>query len=80
MSFSKIFFFFLFDSDFPEPTWTTASLISSNDHKLYFNTYQNLEIIIDHNIKQYSQNAGIVTAPTVLEVIEAPVPAAENKR
>ena len=86
LSFSKIFSFLIllfiyFDNDLPEPTWTTAaSLISSNDHKLYFHTYQSLEIIIDHNIKQYSCDAGIVTAPTVFEVTETLVPAGENKR
>ena len=77
LSFSKIFFFFFFFSDFPEPTWTTASLINSNDHKLQ---KLELEIIIDRNIKQYSCDARIVTAPTVLEVIEAPVLPARNKR
>ena len=33
-----------------------------------------------NNIKKYICDAGTVTASTVLEVIESPVPAAENKR
>ena len=54
-------------------------MISSNDYKLYFNTYQNLGMIIGQNIKQNSCDAGRATAATVLEVIETPVLAAEDK-
>ena len=53
-SFSRIFFylfFFFLNSDFPEPTWTDAFAISSNCRKLYLNTYQNLDVIIGHNVK-----------------------------
>lgn len=59
-------------SDFPEPTWTTASVIGSNNYK-----FVSTPTKISHNIKQYQCDAGRVTAPPVLEVREASVLAAD---
>ena len=46
----------------------------------YFEIFKNiyfeehLQTTASNNIKQYSYDDGIVTAPTLLEAIEAPVP------
>ena len=52
----------------------------------YFEIFKNnyfekhLRTTASNNIKKYICDAGTVTASTVLEAIESPVPATENKR